>query len=143
MTIHVAFSGTQHGMTDSQQWVCDLIFAVLRSLDDEVWLHEGDCIGSDIQAATIARARGLLIHEHAPSDGRKRGWFQGPDATSEPAYYLERNRNMVDVSRLLLATPGEPLEVLRSGTWSTIRYARRQGKRVIVVGRDGNLLESV
>ena len=48
-----------------------------------------------------------------------------------PKPYLDRNRDIVDACEVLLATPDGP-ERLRSGTWSTVRYARKIGKPVEV-----------
>ena len=42
------------------------------------------------------------------------------------APYLTRNRNLVVESDILIALTQNPeLEQLRSGTWSTVRYARK------------------
>jgi predicted Rossmann fold nucleotide-binding protein DprA/Smf involved in DNA uptake len=47
---------------------------------------------------------------------------------------LVRNRAIVNSSGLLIAAPaGE--EILRSGTWSTVRYARSKDKRVRILER--------
>jgi hypothetical protein len=37
---------------------------------------------------------------------------------------LVRNRNIVDACTILTAAPRSTAEELRSGTWSTVRYAR-------------------
>ena len=46
--------------------------------------------------------------------------------------YIERNHDVVDTCDLLIAMPNTELEVVRSGTWATIRYARKL-KKVIVI----------
>jgi len=48
-----------------------------------------------------------------------------------------RNHKMVDSAGVLLATPKEDHEVLRSGTWATIRYAYKKNKQVVLVWPDG------
>jgi len=40
----------------------------------------------------------------------------------------------------MIATPGEVDEQLRSGTWSTVRFARKQGKPVHVILPDGRVV---
>ena len=56
----------------------------------------------------------------------------------KPKPYLERNKDIVDETGLLIATPkGE--EIVRSGTWSTIRYARKNHKKIIIIMPNGNL----
>ena len=43
---------------------------------------------------------------------------------------------------VLIAAPAEQEgERLRSGTWATVRYARRLGRRVVLVCPDGSLRE--
>lgn len=54
--------------------------------------------------------------------------------------YLQRNKVIVDRCGVLVAAPGEAQEQLRSGTWSTIRYARRVGRPVIMVLPDGTVV---
>jgi hypothetical protein len=44
--------------------------------------------------------------------------------------YMSRNRDIVDASEVMIATPKTKEEELRSGTWATVRYAKR--KRVLV-----------
>lgn len=62
----------------------------------------------------------------------------GLAVTVEPAATpSERNRAIVDAADLLVACPREAAEDVRSGTWSTIRYARTGKKRVLVVYPDG------
>lgn len=59
------------------------------------------------------------------------------DVVHEPRPPLERNRDVVDASDVLLACPGGMAEEQRSGTWATIRYARKAGKPVVIVWPDG------
>ena len=51
--------------------------------------------------------------------------------------YLVRNHDIVDVCDVLVATPGQKEEQIRSGTWATIRYARKIRKQIIIVYPDG------
>jgi hypothetical protein len=46
----------------------------------------------------------------------------------EGSSYLDRNEYMVDLCDVLLAFPDTEREMLRSGTWHTVRAARRKGK---------------
>ena len=40
----------------------------------------------------------------------------------------------------LVAAPKEDEEVVRSGTWATVRYARKAGRVVLVVRPDGTIV---
>ena len=53
--------------------------------------------------------------------------------------YLDRNKDMVRETAWLIAAPAEPEEQLRSGTWSTIRFARKLGKPVFLIFPDGTV----
>lgn len=51
-----------------------------------------------------------------------------------PEAPLTRNKKIVDDCDVLIALPINPeVEELRSGTWSTIRYAKKQSKQIIIV----------
>ena len=132
----VGFTGTQRGMTEKQ-------LSVFRTLlphggGEGSQFHMGLCIGADIQAATIAREEGFYIVGHPPINQRKMGVFKC-DALCLPEQYLVRNRHIVQETEMLLATPKESEEVLRSGTWSTIRYARGLKRSILIILPDGCL----
>lgn len=133
--MNVGFTGTQRGLTETQ-WatLCLLLYA--RAPGD---FHEGDCIGSDAQAAYGARLIGFRIIGHPPINQSKRAFFPA-DEWRKALPYLDRNRAIVDAVQEMIATPGEFEEQLRSGTWSTVRYARRVGKPVHVILPDGRVL---
>lgn len=129
--MNVGFTGTQRGMTVGQ-WD-----ALLRLLMNRVGnFHQGDCVGSDAQAAHGARCLGFRIIGHPPTIDAKRAFFPA-DEWREPLSYLERNHKIVIASQEMIATPGEFEEQLRSGTWATIRYARRVGRPLHVIYPDG------
>lgn len=99
-------------------------------------VHHGDCIGADAQCHEMALRVAVI---HPPSDPKKRAFCTPctPGQMREPKPYLERNRDIVDESELLIACPRQQREVIRSGTWATVRYARSQGKRVWTLYPDG------
>ena len=48
--------------------------------------------------------------------------------------YLARNKDIVDQSETMIALPIDPnREILRSGTWAAVRYARKTGVPVLFV----------
>lgn len=135
--MQVGFTGTQRGMT-LEQWSSLWGLLVVRAPGE---FHEGDCIGADNQAAQGARLAGFRIIGHPPAVSAKRALFPS-DEERAPAPYLVRNHNIVDACQEMLATPGEFEEQLRSGTWATIRYARRIGRKMTIVFPDGRLVQS-
>ncbi len=108
---------------------------------DFAGFDHGDCIEADEFAHHIVReftAARITIHQ--PESDAKRA-FCGGDEYRDPLPYLDRNKALVDASQALLAMPhGE--EELRSGTWSTIRYAHKRGKPVIIFWPDGAITSS-
>ena len=93
--------------------------------------HHGDCIGADWEANHIARCLNYGVEIHPPIDPRYRAWCSSMCVhICKP--YLERNHDIVDVSHLLIACPAGP-ETLRSGTWATVRYARKTSVPVIIL----------
>ena len=132
--MRVGFTGTQHGMTDAQAARLNTLLV----LYDCTEFHHGDCIGADAQAHDIAQSLPASIVIHPPTDSSKRAFKDGGMLLPRLPY-LERNHAIVDTTELLIATPHQSTEVLRSGTWATIRYARRIGSRCIVINLDGSL----
>ncbi len=48
---------------------------------------------------------------------------------------LDRNLRLVAECDVLVAAPLTDAEVRRSGTWATVRYARRRGVPVVMLAR--------
>lgn len=130
----IGFTGARVGLTDGQRTA---IYDRLKFTGAHEFRH-GDCVGADEQTAALAASVGLTVVAHPPSDGRLRA-FTHPDRTEPALPYLERNRAIVDASTELWAAPAVMVEERRSGTWSTVRYARRQGLRVTVFWPDGTV----
>ena len=101
----------------------------------------GDCIEADAFAHDVVREfTQAFITIHPPTKADKRAFKQGDHCWFEKPY-LDRNKDIVDASQALLAMPkGE--ETPRGGTWSTIRYAHKRGKPVIIFWPDGTITSS-
>jgi len=119
--IVVGFSGTQLGMSPVQQ---AKFLRLMYTIKPEQF-HHGDCIGSDAEAHRLIRRNfpDCKIHIHPPDNPEKRAWCEGDFVCAEQPY-LERNRDIVKCASKLVAAPKEMAEIMRSGTWSTIRYGR-------------------
>lgn len=133
--MRLGFTGTQLGMTPAQSLA---VFDEVDALFPDEADH-GLCIGADKQFHEMLRglSPSVSIVGHPPSNQSKmadcdcdRLWLPKP--------YLERNRDIVDASEQLLAAPQGP-EEQRSGTWSTVRYARKRGKPVTIIWPDGSV----
>lgn len=116
-----------------------ILSALLKRNPEGISFRHGDCIGADAEAHQIARALGISpIIGHPPSNDSKRSFCEF-DEQEEPLDYLVRNARIAKCSEILIGTPKEYTERVRSGTWSTIRKARKLKKRVIVILPDGSL----
>lgn len=135
MTI-VGFTGTRNGMTNEQ--MKGLLTVLSQYHPDEV--HHGDCIGADEQFHQFCRNSTLIapkIVSHPPTDNTLRARCTA-DEIRYPKPFLERNKDIVRESNVLIAAPSGRIEQLRSGTWSTVRFARKQGIPVVLVYPEGD-----
>lgn len=144
--IKVGFTGTSRGMTSAQlQGFSRVILDLAETNNGVEEFHHGDCIGSDEEADDKIRMLykyigNPVIVVHPPDNPSKRAFCLkkfslGVSRREKP--YLDRNHDIVDETEVLIATPLMETEVQRSGTWATVRYARKKGKRVILVNPDG------
>lgn len=129
----LGFTGTRAGMTDAQKEQFELVLRYLRPLT----LHHGDCIGADADCHAACRALGdTRVVAHPCNLERLRAFCQA-DIVHQPLPPLKRNRIIVAHCHLLVATPDSRVEQLRSGTWSTIRFAADSSKPVAIIYPDG------
>jgi hypothetical protein len=127
----IGFTGTRLGMNEKQK---SYLHNYLTSLTDAKEFHHGDCIGADEQAHDIARGLNINVYIHPPIVQFARAFKTG---TMYPAKsFIERNHDIVDSCDLLIATPNTRKEKLRSGTWATVRYARKQHKAIKIIYPD-------
>lgn len=134
--IHIGFTGNRYGLTKEQQ---TQIIGILNKYNNIIVLH-GDCIGSDtdfhnlcIEYKKLNPTTNLQIHIYPPTDAKLRGFNLG-DVIFETKPYLKRNKNIVTNSDILIGCPVDKNnEQTRSGTWSTIRLARKLNKQIYLL----------
>ena len=137
----IAFTGTQIGMTHAQALE---VAKLLIELEPE-WVLHGDCIGADASFHRIVvKLRGESpypkIHLYPSYIHHKRAYCDDYDLI-EPEYEpLVRNKIMAKACDKLIACPKEGEEILRSGTWATVRYARKEGKVIYTILPNGKLI---
>lgn len=132
----IGFTGTRNGMTEKQ------LEAFRTYISDRTIteFHHGDCIGADNQVHLIIERMvpKIKIFIHPPINSLYRAFLSG--FKIYPAKnYLERNKDIVSETEFLIAAPKEYREKVRSGTWSTIRYAKQYLRIVIIIYPDGIL----
>lgn len=147
----LAFTGTREGMTERQKAALALRVA---GLAPRVFLH-GGAEGADTEAhdtiLEYVTSAAAVIEVYPCNTWRRDVWrdsyrrqlvFEaGRDFIVHPIMEpLARNHVMVDRCNHLLATPAQPEEQHRSGTWATIRYARSKCKPVTLILPDGKVV---
>jgi hypothetical protein len=138
MALTIGFTGTQHGMTDLQR---QNFQKLIVQCSPGKFCH-GDCVGSDSEAHVFVRntLKQCLIEIFPPKISTKRA-YQVADILNVESDYLERNHKIVDASDCVIATPKEDREQLRSGTWATIRYAKKKHKHIYIIYPLGTIAE--
>lgn len=99
-------------------------------------VHHGDCVGSDKTFHDIASAMKIKTIIHPPLNNTLRAYCKGTIIKNEKPY-IDRNHDIVDETNILIAFPSSKIEILKSGTWATIRYARKQKKPILIIYPDG------
>lgn len=134
----IGFTGTQTGMSERQRSV---LREELRGFVHGEF-HHGLCIGADEEAHKIAKELQFrAIVGHPPKKTTKMMVYDVWDFAGMwvPKGYLDRNRDIVSCSERMIATPKDFREELRSGTWSTVRCARRMKKPLMIIFPNGTV----
>ena len=122
----VGVTGTREGANEQQ---LKKVAEFMLSLGPGHELHHGDCKGVDVEVAAIARYLGWRIVCHPPKSSEQQG-FYGGDEIREARGYLQRDRQIVDETELLLVVPLQDEWQKKGGTWYTHDYAVKKSKPV-------------
>ena len=133
MASSIGFTGSRNGMTPLQK---DKLRKLVGSLQSLQSFHHGDCKGADAEAHDIITelCPNVSIIIHPPSNDKMRAYKKG--TVLQPKDYIARNHDIVDSTSIMIATPQEAESdprSQRSGTWATIRYARRLGRPIHIL----------
>lgn len=153
--INVSFTGSRRGISSRQQCSLDMLIDSILHTYNEVTFHHGDCMGADAEFhktiySVCYRYHSYMVAKHKyvyiqlyPSTSPTRAFCDkevviscvkdiiGVDVFA-PKQPLVRNVDIVNASNFLIACPNRG-EVIRSGTWSTIRRAREAGKSIMIL----------
>lgn len=136
----VGFTGTHKGAEPEQlRGLEEKLKKILEERPDSVVeLHHGQCIGADTQCAAIAKRLGFRVVGHPglakdPTNMLYRSEWDGNDEVREAKPFIERDHDIVDETEIMFATPLTYEEQTRSGTWTTVRYAKKQGRTLHVI----------
>lgn len=134
----IGFTGTRKGMTDAQK---HCVYHLIHEIRPDFARH-GDCTGADADFHQLVREHSPVVQiiGYPPINPKNRAWCDFDTLMPEGEYH-DRDKKIVHDSQLLIACPDGTSEVLRSGTWTTIRYARKIERAVKIVWPDGSLTE--
>lgn len=143
----LGFTGTRKGLTAEQLAVFNETLAVFnetvgRAIAPLEAFHHGSCVGADVEAAMAVAAifpTTRIIAHPGRVDDLWNGVSYVDHVTLPAKPPLARNRDIVEACDLLLACPYWMFERQRGGTWYTVRFARRMGKRVSIIWPDGTV----
>lgn len=130
----IGFTGTQQGLSFEQR---ETLADVLENSDFDIAMH-GDCIGADRDFHDIVRNLDFDVKVVVfPSNIEGKRAFCDADSVMDSADPLVRNAAIAQLCDTLIACPKEFSEVLRSGTWATVRYAMKAQKTIVLILPDG------
>lgn len=132
--VKIGFTGTQKGLTAEQYKKLSDFISIINNTVLE--FHHGDCIGADEEFHTICETFNIEIVIHPPLNESKRAFCESGTLLKRKEY-LERNRDIVNSTDVMIVCPDSKIEKLRSGTWSTYRYAIRKNKPIFIFYPDG------
>lgn len=116
--------------------------AVLDELLDEFWargyrtLVHGEARNADTIANDMARAKGWHTYGRPANISDHRCEV---DDRAEPRRPLDRDWDIAEDSNTLVAMPANEKEEVRSGTWATVRYARKLLAPIVIIKPNGDV----
>lgn len=130
--VDVGATATRRGLTSHQE--ANIYRWLLTDHKHVSRLHHGFCVGGDEAINDMARDIGIWTVGHPPEDSRYLAkCFVDEIVPVKP--YLERDRDIVDVSKYMIVAPYqdfEPDSYRGSGTWYTYGYAKSKKIRVVL-----------
>lgn len=133
-------TGTREGLTDRQALAVKS-FLVGMYVSGLQTVHHGCCIGADafIHKLCVDGPMEIGVIIHPPINTKNMASLSGESFRHEPKEYMERNRDIVDDSDVLLVMPKTKHEQVRSGTWACYRYAGKVLKPMVIIRPDGSV----
>jgi hypothetical protein len=131
----VGMTGNRDGLSTKQKSLCKEFLKTLKATE----FHHGDCVGADAKTHKIAKALGLYIVVHPPEKKELRAFCDGDDIRLTKSS-LARNRDIVHESEVMLGFPKTEFQT-KGGTWYTIKYAKKNNRKLYIIYPSGNVEE--
>jgi hypothetical protein len=116
--------------------------AVLDDILTEFWnkgyrtLVHGEARNADSIANDMAKAKGYYIYGRPANISDHRC---DVDDRAEPRRPLDRDWDIAEDANTLVAMPANEKEEVRSGTWATVRYARKLNAPIVIIKPNGDV----
>jgi hypothetical protein len=146
MTLRIGVTGQREQLTATQ---IQLLWKTLTRINlraenagELVTLHHGDCSGADNTANTLATVLRWKRESH-PATGLPEKYSAqcDVDIRHDPKPPLDRNQDIVAAAEELIALPlKSETEATRSGTWATVRRARKKRIVITLIYPDGRIV---
>jgi len=138
--VKYGFTGNRSGLSTEQKLqVYNLLVSHIAN-NETIEVHHGDCVGADKEFNDIC----LQLHQEYPNanihivvhpsiDNTFRAHTNSDISSIQISLpNLMRNKLIVNQTDKLIGCPRSAKEIIRSGTWATIRYARKHNKPVFL-----------
>lgn len=128
--LKIGVTGTRYGTNET---TLNKFLELFTSLENDIIeLHHGDCVGVDKQIHDLLNNVCRVII-HPPSNRTHRAMCTPRDGEiMKEREYLKRNKDIVSISDIIFAFPSSN-EILHSGTWATIRLAKKLNKQLVIL----------
>lgn len=137
----LGFTGTRKGLSSDQ---VILLHWDIEDSEADLLIH-GGAEGADEVADDAAARANIPIEIYPCIAHRFLLWTEIGDGVVRrvhaPTPPLIRNQIIARRCDRLIATPAGEEEEMRSGTWATVRYARKAGKRVTIITPSGRIAD--
>lgn len=104
-------------------------------------LHDGDCIGVDAEVYYLARAFGIHVELHPPTNPKYRAYCARlGDVVHPEKGYHDRDMDTVNAAEFMIGVPNVVSVHIKptGGTGWTIDYARSVLKPLVLIWPDGS-----
>lgn len=132
--MHLGITGTRQGLSLEQEQYA------LREIpwSSFIAIHSGDCIGVDHQLHDMAIKQNVKSIGHPPAKNGVRAFCEFHFEHEQKGYF-HRNRDIVNSSNIMYGFPHTEDDPGNGGTWYTINYAIKKGKKTIIVRPSGKV----
>lgn len=134
----LGFTGTRAGMTPQQRRAVEILLVAYKKYRGAEFFAHGDCVGADAEAHKLAVRVGLKTAGFPSTLEDQRAHCE-LDWVDTPRAPLVRNKRIVAKADVMIACPETADEVLRSGTWATIRHAQKTKTPLLLVLPEGRV----